>query len=150
MTVWLRAAIGTAVLLLAGCASGAANAPAAGAIATAQRTWLAGRPTDYRFVWQQTCFCLPEAVQPIRITVQGDAITSATGTDGNAVSADVKSGLKTIDALYAYVLAKQNAGAEVRLESDARGVPEQVYVDPNPHVADDELRVTVSAFEALP
>jgi hypothetical protein len=153
MIVWLRAATTGAVLLLAGCASSAADAPAADAVdavATAHHAWLAGRPADYRFVWQQTCFCLPEAVQPIRITVHGDAITSATGADGNPVSADVRSGLKTIDALYAYVLAKQHAGAEVRFSSTAHGVPDQVYVDPNPRVADDEFRVKISAFEALP
>jgi hypothetical protein len=150
VTVRLRTVIGAAALLLAGCASSAVDAPGADTVATAQRAWLAGRPANYRFVWQQTCFCLPEAVQPIRITVHGDAITSATDANGNAVSADVKSGLKTIDALYAYALAKQRAGAEVRVVGDARGIPEQVFVDPNPRVADDELRVTVSAFEALP
>jgi hypothetical protein len=150
MTVWSRAAVGGALLLLAGCASSAADAPAADAVATAQRAWLAGRPADYRFVWQQTCFCLPEAVQPIRITVHGDAITSATDKDGHAVSADVQRGLKTIDALYAYAQAKQQAGAEVRVVCDPRGIPTEVFVDPNPRVADDERRITVSAFEALP
>jgi len=138
------------LLCAGGCVGTAANEAAATDPAAAQRLWLAERPADYRFVWQQRCFCLPEAVQPIRITVHGETITAATDLQGTAVSADVESGLKSIDALYAYALAQQHNGAEVRVTSDARGVPTQIFVDPNPRVADDELRVTVSAFEAPP
>ena len=148
----LRAAAVHVLVLLGagGCAGTAANEPAAAEPARAQQLWLGGRPDDYRFVWQQRCFCLPEATQPIRVTVTGETITAATDLHGAAVSEDVQSGLKSIDALYAYALAQQRNGAEVRVTSDDRGVPAEVFVDPDPRVADDELRVTVSAFEALP
>jgi Family of unknown function (DUF6174) len=140
----------TLALAGGGCAVSAASDPAGADVAAAQRVWLAERPADYRFVWQQRCFCPPEAVQPLRITVHGDVITAATDLSGTSVSDEVKSGLESIDALYAYVLARQRAGAEVRFTADAHGVPTQLFVDPDPHVADDELRVTISAFEALP
>jgi Family of unknown function (DUF6174) len=140
----------TLALAAAGCAGSAASEPATADVAAAQRLWLATRPVDYRFVWQQTCFCLPEAMQPIRVTVHEQTITAATDSNGTAVSENVRRGLKSIDALYAYVRKRQLQGADVRVSSDARGVPTQIFVDPNPRVADDELSVTISGYAALP
>jgi hypothetical protein len=112
----------------------------------AHRIWQNHHPHDYQFVWQRTCFCLPDAVQPIRVTVHNDVIVAATDAAGAAVPDSVRSGLLTIDGLYQRVLDGERAGAKVRFDSTGAGVPGQIYIDPNPRVADDEFRVTITQF----
>jgi hypothetical protein len=114
--------------------------------ADALQIWQHQNVRDYQFVWQRTCFCLPEAVQPIRITVRDGVIATATDLSGAPVDDSVRQGLLTIDALYKRVLDGERTGAKVRFECAGAGVPRQIYVDPNARVADDEFRVTITQF----
>ena len=135
-------------VLAAGCQTHAASCDSDPAIAAAQSAWQARHLDDYRFTWQQTCFCLPDAVQPIVVTVRHGAIVSATDRSGAAVSDEVRSNLMTITALYRYVDDAQCKAAEVRATASKDGVPEKVHVDPSRSVADDEFDVTISEFDA--
>ena len=69
-------------------------------------------PADYQFIWQQQCFCLPDAVQPIRVTVHDGAITGATDLTGKPVSGDIRKALMSIDALYEYIRNGERAGVK--------------------------------------
>jgi Family of unknown function (DUF6174) len=150
-----RVGIFCCVALLTGIASGCSSVAATACAvdtgpAEAQRLWQSRHPSDYRFVWQQTCFCPQEAVQPMRITVRNGVITSATDLAGAEVSDAVRADLMTIDALYRHILDDKWARGEVRFACAGAGIPEQVYIDPNARVADDEFRVTISEFEPIP
>ena len=136
--------------LSTGCQTHAAACRSDPTIAAARTAWQARHLDDYRFVWQQTCFCLPDAVQPIVVTVRHDAIVSATDRSGVAVSEDVRKSLMTIDALYRYVKDAQCKTGEVRLSASKDGVPDTIHVDPSPSIADDEFDVRVSEFGAIP
>lgn len=136
--------------LAAGCQTHAASCHSDPTIAAAQAAWQARHLEDYRFVWQQTCFCLPEAVQPIVVTVRHGAIVSATSLGGVDVSDEVRNDLMTIDELYRYVDDTQCKAAQVRLAAAKDGVPETIHVDPSVLVADDEFDVRLSEFSAMP
>jgi hypothetical protein len=136
--------------LSAGCQTHAATCRSDAAIAAARTAWQARHVDDYRFVWQQTCFCLPDAVQPIVVTVRHGAIVSATDRSGVAVSEDVRKSVMTIDALYRYVDDAQCKTGDVRLTASKDGVPDTIHIDPSPSIADDEFDVRVSEFAAIP
>ncbi len=146
-----RQAAGTVLLcaFAAGCQTDATCTPDQ-SIVTAQRAWRAHHHEKYRFVWQQTCFCSPDATQPIIVTVRHDTIVSATDRGGVAVPDNVRANLKTIDALYRHVDSAQCKSATVRITASDTGVPENVYIDPNAGVADDEFSVAISELVALP
>ena len=116
----------------------------------AQSRWQSHHPIEYQFIWQQQCFCLPEAVQPIRVTVRGGAITAAADLTGSPVSDDIRKGLITIDALYERIRSGERAGATVRFDCAGAGIPKHVFIDPDASVADDEFDVTISEFAVLP
>jgi hypothetical protein len=132
-----------------GCQTHADSCESTRGITDSQRTWQARHLEDYRFVWQQRCYCLPEAVQPIDVTVRHGEIVSAVGADGSAVSDEVRKNIMTIDALYAYVGEAQCTAEQVRVTGLHDGVPDRVYVDRSRSVADDEFDVAISGFEPL-
>ena len=137
------------VALSAGCQTRAA-CPDDPAISAARNAWAARHLADYRFVWQESCFCVPEAVQPIVVTVRGGEIVAATDRNGRAISTEVRENLLTIDALYRRAAAAQCTAAVVRVVAGTDGVPASVFIDPSLQAADDEFRVTISEFSTVP
>jgi hypothetical protein len=135
--------------LAAGCQTHAASCDNDPSIAAAEAAWKARHLADYRFVWQQQCFCLVEAVQPIAVTVRHGEIVSATDTRGVAVPNDIRKNLLTIDALYRQVDAMRCKADEVRFTASKDGVPQKVFIDPSRQAADEEFEVNVSAFAPL-
>ena len=135
--------------LAAGCQTHAASCRSDPTIAAAHAAWQGRQVQDYRFVWQQTCFCLPDAVQPIVVTVRHGEVVSATDRGGVPVSDDVRQNVMTIDALYRYVDAALCKTGEVRLTAARDGVPDTLHIDPSPSIADDEFDVRISEFEAI-
>jgi len=144
------ARIAVLVALSAGCQTHAASCPDDPSAAAAYAAWTARHLTDYRFVWQRTCFCLPDAVQPIVVTVHHGEIVSATDRAGTPVSADIRNDLLTIDALYRRAAAARCTADEVRVTASQDGVPANFFIDPRRGVADDEYSVAISEFSAAP
>ena len=150
MTRGARAIQGLLLAALAGgCQTHAATCNEDAAIAKAEAAWKAGHLSDYRFVWQQQCFCLVDAVQPIVVTVRHGVIVSAVDTKGAAVSDDVRANLLTIDALYRRVDEMRCKADEVRVTSSDDGVPQKIFIDPSRQAADEEFEVNVSEFTVL-
>ena len=134
--------------LVAGCQSHAATCKSDPGIAAAQAAWKARHLDNYKFVWHQTCFCLPQAVQPIVVTVRHGAIVSATDLGGAAIADDVKANLMTIDELYRHLEDMKCTADEVQLTASADGVPEKIYIDPRHSIADDEFDISISQLTA--
>jgi hypothetical protein len=135
--------------LAGGCQTHAATCNGDPAIAKAEAEWKARHLSDYRFVWQQQCFCLVDAVQPMLVTVRHGEIVSATDVKGVAVSDDLRADLLTIDALYERIDQMQCKADEVRFTSSGGGVPLKVFIDPSRQAADEEFEVNVSEFSEL-
>ena len=148
MTAPAFARIALLIALAAGCQSRAA-CPDDPAIQAARAAWNARHVTDYRFVWQESCFCVPEAAQPIVVTVRGGEIVAATDRNGAPVSADLRANLLTIDALYRRAATAHCTAAVVRVVAGADGVPASVFIDPSLQAADDEFRVAITEFSLV-
>lgn len=134
--------------LAAGCQTHAATCPDP-SIASAEAAWKARHIVDYLFVWQQQCFCLVEAVQPMVVTVRHGEIVSVADIRGNAVPDEIRANLMTIDALYRHVGELQCTADEVRFTSSKDGVPEKVFIDPSRQAADEEFEVNISEFAPI-
>lgn len=135
--------------LAGGCQSQAATCNGDPAIARAHGEWKARHLSDYRFTWQQQCFCLVDAVQPMVVTVRHGEIVSATDLKGVVVADDLRANLLTIDALYERIDQMQCKADEIRFTTSGGGVPLKVFIDPSRQAADEEFEVNVSEFAAL-
>jgi hypothetical protein len=133
----------------AGCQTHAATCADHPEIAAAEAAWKARHLSDYRFVWQQQCFCLVDAVQPIVVTVRHGEIVSATDAKGVAVSDDIRANVLTLDALYRRIDEMRCKSDEVRFTSSKDGVPEKVFIDPSRQAADEEFEVNISGFSPV-
>ena len=135
--------------LASGCQTHAATCNDDPSIATAESAWKARHLSDYRFVWQQQCFCLVDAVQPMVVTVRQGQIVSATDANGVAISDEIRANVLTIDALYQRVDEMHCTADEVRFTASKDGVPEKVFIDPSRQAADEEFEVNISEFSPL-
>lgn len=131
-------------LFAVGCA--AEPSPEESQLESALHTWSVHGPSQYSFTWQRSCECTTDTVRPIRITVAGDAITSAVYVDDQTpVSTEVRAGLLTIDGVFDEIAAaiQQNAHS-IAVEYDANsGHPISVGVDYSAALADEELALTI-------
>jgi hypothetical protein len=114
---------------------------------TAARARWDGRPfADYTFDARHGCFCPPEHIGPVRITVQQGAIVSVTLLEtGEALD---PANWFTIDQLFDRipVLAKEDGVDDVAVEYDATlGFPTSVRVRFEKGTQDAGSHYTVSA-----
>jgi hypothetical protein len=122
------------------------------ALELARTTWADQAPGAYRFTWQRSCECAPEATRAIVIEVTGEQISSALYVDDEtAVPADVRMYLHTIDGVFAKIQSAIDEGAHaIHVEYDATmGYPRSVAIDYSAHIADEELSLLISDLAAL-
>jgi hypothetical protein len=100
-------------------------------------------------VWQQQCFCLVDAVQPMIVTVRQGQIVSATDAKGVAISDDIRANVLTIDGLYRHIDEMRCKADEVRFTASKDGVPEKIFIDQSRQAADEEFEVNISEFSPL-
>jgi Family of unknown function (DUF6174) len=121
--------------------------PEQGQLDSALQTWDAQQPAQYSFTWRRSCECTTETTQPIRITVSGNAITSAVYVETQLpVSANVRDNLLTIDGVFAEIQQAIADGAfAVTVTYDqTSGAPLTVGVDYDERLADEELSLVIS------
>jgi uncharacterized protein DUF6174 len=120
-----------------------------------QQKWQNANITHYRFQLSVGCFCAFRDKMPLTIEVENGQVTSMTYADGTAVSAEEQTNMgfaqfATMDDLFKYTAQRTKDAAEVKAAYDATyGYPTEVSIDGNKQIADDELYLSVSAFEKL-
>lgn len=117
-----------------------------------RQQWQAQRITHYRYTFQQQCFCLVDATQPVKIEVRGDGQPSIVqGQDGNAANAALFASFDSIDKLFQHIAeAEANKPAELTVTYDKdRGFPTALTLDQSKQMADEEISYKVSEFEVL-
>lgn len=112
-------------------------------------TWAAIRPYAYAYTLRRSCFCAPESLGPVRVSVQGDIVVERTYADtGEPVPAHLADLFPTVEGLFALVDHALASGAhEVVVEYEpALGFPEEVWIDYRERLADDELGLSVTSI----
>jgi Family of unknown function (DUF6174) len=119
------------------------------AIAAAQGTWNQHRPSAYSYDWERSCFCDPNEIRPMHISVTGDHITSAAFSDDHVAIPDAAAvGALTIDGVFAALRERLDEGGNAfTLTFDpALGFPTSVYANTITGPTDGEFAVTISNF----
>ena len=140
------------VLTLVACSSGGGSE-----LSRNQQKWQDADITHYRFTLNVGCFCAFRSQMPATVEVQNGEVVSIIGADGEAIS--------TTDPINEYVLSYATIDRIfAELDSDSvreadkltvtyeptYGLPSEIYIDFIERAIDDELSITVSAFEPLP
>ena len=129
-----------------------ALAPAGQDAQSPQALWEAQDLDSYRYTLQVGCFCITEMTQPVVIEVHDGAVGSVTyAADGSAADATLFAAYDSVEDLFA-VIAGAEAQNAARLDvtyAEETGVPLSIDIDIDEMMADEELVLTVTSFEAL-
>ena len=122
-----------------------------------RETWQDANITHYQFELTIGCFCAFRSQMPITVEVKEDQVISMIDVNGDVLSADDPMNefiLKyaTIDRIFSELDSDSVREADkLTISYDATyGFPNETYIDYIERAADDELGITVAAFEPLP
>ena len=141
----------TLVFMLAACSFGSSE------LSRNQQKWQNANIQHYRFSLNVGCFCAFRNQMPLTVEVLNNKVVSITGADGNVIDAKnanyaYYSTYATIDRLFTELNSDSVRKAdEVTVKYDATyGFPSEVNIDFIKAAMDDELNLSVPAFEKLP
>ena len=108
--------------------------------------WLS-MSEDYQITFQQQCYCLPEYLQPMRLTVRDNKLISAIFVnDGSPVPAAMLKDLPTVKEIFETVIEAELRPAEIiKIEFDQQHhYPTKVDIDYDLRMADEEIQWQLS------
>lgn len=127
-------------------------APAGDPGESAYAQWQAQDLDSYRYTLQVGCFCIEEMRRPVVIEVQDGVVAGLTyADDGSAADPALFERYTSVEALFA-VIEEAAAQDPARLDvvyDQTTGVPLSVDIDISEQMADEELYLAVSNFEAI-
>ena len=115
------------LIVLAGCATAPASQPASNA---PERQWAASGPADYRYDFEQQCFCLREQTQPVTVEVRGGRVTRVVAREtGQEVARGEPLRWHTVPGLFQLATEARGNGSEPRVTYDPRlGYPTRIEI----------------------
>ena len=138
-------------LTLAACSAGGTE------LSRNQSKWQDANITHYRFQLSVGCFCLFRSQMPMTVEVKDGKVVSTVDVNGEAFPLDDPMSefvLKytTIDRIFSELDSDSVREADKLTVSydPTYGFPAEVAIDYIELAADDELYLTISAFEPLP
>jgi len=121
-------------------------------LARNRQRWASAGVHDYEFDFQRSCFCLPQATEPVRIVVRRDAIVSVVRTSDGQSASTSYTVWPRVDELFLDVQQRLEQHTE-RLEvsyDPTYGYPRSIVADVALRVADDEYALTAGNLRRLP
>lgn len=147
----MRFTILFACAAIASCSTGSTDGAAPRlSVESQERLWEEARPTNYRYHFQQQCFCLPAQVQPVIVEVRDDRIVRVTSvTSGQDVPDDPNLRWPTIPELFELVAgAETDRPDELVVRYDPRfGYP--THIEIGSLAADAGVVYTATGLEPL-
>jgi hypothetical protein len=143
-------AVGAVWYIRSGTASGAPanDRPADTPVAL----WESQAIDDYRYTLQVGCFCLVDVTRPVIVEVKDGQVASITyADDGTAADPMLFEQYDSIDKIFA-LISEAEAQEPARLDvtyDEVTGVPQSINIDISEQMADEELYLEISGFEAL-
>ncbi|MDX1755424.1 MAG: DUF6174 domain-containing protein [Marinobacter sp.] len=128
-------------------ATGGREAKPPAGLEEAMALWAASGIENYQITVQQSCFCLREFTQPLRVTVYGDQVANVTGLEQPLSQREqLDTSRLTVAGLFAFIGDAQRRDVErleVRYHPDL-GYPVEIAYDGHAMIADDEWHVSLS------
>lgn len=122
-----------------------------------QRTWQDAHVSHYRFQLSIGCFCAYRDQMPVTVEVLDGKVVSMTNANGDVLdesnpATEFIAKYATIDAIFAELNTEEAKNADqVTVTYDSTyGFPVDVSIDFSQQMADEELYLNVTGFEALP
>lgn len=120
----------------------------------ARDKWQDAGISHYRFNLNISCFCIFTQDMPLIIEVQDGEVVSMEYQSGNEIdpsNLELFERYATIDRIFAELETALVEADSVTVEYDETyGFPTQVSIDLDQQMADEEIYLTISDFEALP
>ncbi|MDX5337221.1 MAG: DUF6174 domain-containing protein [Marinobacter sp.] len=137
-------------VLLAGCAGAGKDASPASSIEEAKSLWQAQGVKGYEVTIEQTCFCPPDLLQPMRVTVREGKVIDIEGLQQPLNHPDILDERRlTIEGLLDLVEQARGSADKLLVEYDPHyGFPASQEVDYSPFIADDEFSYRLTDFQA--
>lgn len=130
---------------LGGCSADGPAGPERDRLESNRELWRSQGASDYRYVYQATCFCIQEALIPVEIRVADGTIVSVTSVEtGEPADPAFFSGDLTIEGLFATLSAaldQDPARFDVTYDPEF-GYPRSAFIDFDERVADEEQGFT--------
>ena len=137
--------------MLMGCGS-SGSGEVTGTLATQRSRWSQQNLTSYRFRFRWNCFCTPEFVRPVEITVREKNIVSISDpTSGTSLDPASFSRYRTISGLFDLLQEAAELPADrIDVTYDAElAYPTTAFVDYSVRTADEEIGFAASMLVPL-
>ena len=143
----LRTAVAiSAAGLFLGCGSSLVPSTPLDELERNEALWGEAEPEEYRYAIRRLCFCVPDVVRPVRVTVRSGAVVERVYVDdGRPVPSGLADLFPGVDGLFELVrdaIDRDAATLEVRYDP-ASGVPMEISIDYLLEAVDEELSVDV-------
>jgi hypothetical protein len=121
-------------------------------LARNRQRWASARITDYEFDFQRSCFCEPEATQPVHIVVRQNAIVSVVRTSDGQPANGTFTVWPRVDELFLDVQQRLEQHIDrLDVTYDATlGYPRSIVADLVLMAVDDEYALTAGNLRRLP
>jgi hypothetical protein len=114
----------------------------------ARATWQSAAIRDYTYVVQRGCFCAPDALGPVRVTVEDGVVTEAVYLDSGRPVGAFGNLFPAVEGLFDLIRdAVADKAYRVDVAYDAElGFPTVIDIDYIENAVDDELMVWARDF----
>jgi hypothetical protein len=116
-----------------------------------RQLWRKQKSRNYRYQVSKSCFCVPEARGPVKVTVRRGRTTSVTDAQGKPVKREFFNQYDTVPELFNVIedaIAKKASSVNVQYHPQF-GYPTQINIDYDSQMADEELYLTVENLQKL-
>jgi hypothetical protein len=117
-----------------------------------KQLWAKQKISNYRYTLRRSCFCLPKATEPVRMTVRNGKVSSmVAASNGQPVNREYFTKYDSIAKLFEIVedaIAKKAHHVSVTYHPTL-GYPTQISIDYDQWMADEELYITVENLQPL-
>ena len=142
------------ILILTIAALVACSASPSSELSANRQKWQSQQITHYRFSLSVGCFCAFTDLMPVTIEVDNGKVISMVDKDGQPAAQfqDAVDQYATVEKLFGVIdSAVADHAYQLTVDYDPdHGYPRMISIDDSENVADDEITLTVTSFQALP
>lgn len=137
-------------LLLTACAGQSKDAEPVTDYPEAMALWQSKAVAGYEVTIEQTCFCPPDLLQPMRVTVRQGKVIDIEGLEQPLNHPEVLDERRlTIEGLLGLIAESGETVSKLVVQYDQHyGFPTRLEIDGSPFIADDEFSYRLTDFQA--
>lgn len=130
----------TLTLLASIAMAGGQSSPAQKYLDNNRRKWESRKIKNYQYTFNWRCYCAPDYVKPVIISVRAGAIAQVSYADGGAIDPSNFERYQTVKGLFEIIQkAIDEKAHKIEVTYDAKsGYPTSAFIDYSANTADEE------------